>query len=142
LALNLSTSIPDRIILIRSACLALSDYFRFLPFVKDISSVLLQLDGVVMPSRWETAPLLPLEVLVSGVPLLASDCIGLKEAVNNTPTFHFHSDDAVDLATTIRNWLANQRKDEFGNFTKEAAERYDVKKTAAGLQTLYKSILK
>lgn len=120
----------------------LSEYFRFLPFVKNISSLLLELDGVVMPSRWEAAPLLPLEVLVSGVPLLASDCIGLKEAISNTPAFHFRPSNSVDLATTIRQWLTDQRKDEFRNFAKEAAERYDVKKTATGLQALYRSILK
>ena len=115
----------------------LSPQFHFMPFTPNIADALSQLDGVVMPSRWETAPLLPMEVLVHGTPLIASDCIGLREVVLGTPAFCFRSGDARSLAVVIRDWSEKPRKSEFRGYATEAATRYDVRNTAEGLKSIY-----
>lgn len=115
----------------------LMHHFLFLPFLPNIADVLAQLDGVVMPSRWETAPILPMEVLVSGTPLIASNCIGLREITQQTPTFVFETDDPSDLAATLRQWSIDSRKEQFVAFAPDAALRFDVRNTAAELQGLY-----
>lgn len=38
-----------------------------------------------MPSRWVAFGLLAVEALCAGTPLIASDCIGLREVVEDTP---------------------------------------------------------
>lgn len=118
----------------------LIQHFRFLPFLPNIAEALSQLDGVVMPSRWETAPLLPMEVLVHGTPLIASDCIGLREVVEGTPAFSFEAGNARSLADAMCRWSEAPRKSEFREFAPLAANRFDVKNTAAGLQDLYARI--
>ena len=119
----------------------LGGQFRFLPFMANIADALPHLDGVVMPSRWEAVGLVAMEVLVAGVPLLASNCIGLREVVAETPAFSYQSDNARDLADVLNQWCANPRKVEFKEFAPQAAKRFDVQKTATGLQELYARII-
>ena len=118
----------------------LMQHFVFLPFLPNIADVLVQLDGVVMPSRWETAPILPMEVLVSGMPLIASDCIGLREIVEHTPAFVFNWNDSEKLAEVIQQWSIDSRKDEFVAYAQDAALRFDVRRTATKLRRLYSDL--
>lgn len=118
----------------------LMQHFVFLPFLPNIADVLMQLDGVVMPSRWETAPILPMEVLVSGTPLIASDCIGLREMVEQTPAFVFNWNDSEKLAEAIQQWSADSRKDEFVAYAQHAALRFDVRRTATKMRQLYSEL--
>jgi len=119
----------------------LDKHFRFLPFVPDISTIMSQLDGVVMPSRWETVGLVALEALVAGVPLLSSDCIGLREVTADTPTFSFKSNSSIDLANKIRSWNRDTRKKDFQSFVQEATTRFDVSQTANGIRKLYETMV-
>lgn len=115
-------------------------YFRFVPFLPNIVNAMSQLDGVVVPSRSETAPILPMEVLVNGTPLIASDCIGLREITQQTPAFVFKADDPLDLANTLRQWSIDPRKEEFVAFAPDAALRFDVRNTAEKLKRLYAQV--
>ena len=51
----------------------LSGSVTFLPFTPNVSPVLRQLDLLVMPSLWEACPLLPMEAMALGVPIIGSD---------------------------------------------------------------------
>ena len=41
---------------------------------------------LAVPSLWEALPLLPMEAMVAGVPVLGTDCIGLREVLRDTPS--------------------------------------------------------
>ncbi len=56
----------------------------FQEHVPDVAPILRELDLLVIPSLWEACPILPMEALVSGVPVLGSDCIGLREVLRGS----------------------------------------------------------
>jgi len=115
----------------------LDDYFRFMPFTPNVASVIKGLDLVVMPSLWEACPLLTMEVLTCGTPLLAFDCIGLREVAENTPTHLVPSKDIKALAEGITLLMEKKMQKPFTDFAQLAVERYDVASTVTALQTLF-----
>lgn len=114
----------------------LDDYFRFLPFTPNVASVIKGLDLVVMPSLWEACPLLPMEVLACGTPLLAFDCIGLREVAANTPTHLVPTKDLKAFINGIKLFMENDMRKPFTDFVPLAIERYDVTSTVTELQSL------
>ena len=104
-----------------------------------MNSALRGVDVVVMPSRWEACPLLPMEAFVAGVPLLATDCIGLKEVTKDTPVLRFSVDDSGSLVAAIK--LLQKDCDSLNSkaraFRKIAAERFDVRSTSSSLKKLF-----
>jgi len=120
----------------------LDTYIRFIPFRRDPRDVYYASDAIVMPSRWEAYSLVTAEALSCGRPLIASDCIGLREAVEKTPALSFPSEDAEALAGCIQRVLAEDMKPIFKEYQKEAVERYHVRKTAAQLADLFRDMAK
>ena len=114
----------------------------FLPFQHDVFRVYGDLDAVVMPSVWEACPLQPMEALVSGVPLIVSDCIGLREVVCGTPAIVVPDGDPNGLARAMINLLNDNQRDIFFKFSQEAALKFDVKYTSSNLVRLFDSLLK
>ncbi len=110
--------------------------FVFLPFQREISTVYRDLDAVLMPSLWEACPLQPMEALCSGIPLIASDCIGLREVVQGTPARIFPSGNSGELAREMAEEIRTPTTDRFRAFAPEAAERYDVRKTSMEFENL------
>lgn len=99
------------------------------------------LDVVVMPMLWEACPLLPMEVLICGTPLIASDCIGLREVVADTPAWAVPQGDAVALAKALREVAVDDRRAEFAAYMPKAMSRFDVARTRAQLAALYVELL-
>ena len=118
----------------------LSDYFRFLPFTPNVAGVIKGLDLVVMPSLWEACGLLAMETLVCGTPLVASNCIGLREVVQDTPTIVVQVGDSKALAAGIQFCMVPDLRQNFIDYAPVAAKRYDVKQTSGLLNTLIKDI--
>lgn len=118
------------------AARGLEEYFRFLPFTANVASVIKGLDLVVMPSLWEACPLLTMEVLACGTPLLAFDCIGLREVATNTPTHLISTKDVKGLAKEIELFMGQEMRKPFADFATLAAERFDVTETAVAIQSL------
>ncbi|MDD2852253.1 MAG: glycosyltransferase family 4 protein [Desulfuromonadaceae bacterium] len=114
----------------------LDEYFKFLPFTPNVASVIKGLDLVVMPSLWEACPLLPMEVLACGTPLLAFGCIGLREVAANTPTHLVPSKDLNAFINEIKLFMENDMRNIFADFAPLAVERYDVTSTVTSLQSL------
>ncbi|MCC6347923.1 MAG: glycosyltransferase family 4 protein [Nitrospirales bacterium] len=104
--------------------------FVFLPFQEDVAAIYRDMDVVVMPSQWEAFPLQPMEALCAGTPLIASDCMGLREAVRDTPAVVFRSESAEALAGALRGVMENPRREVFERFRPVARERFDARKTA------------
>ncbi|TSK05914.1 MAG: glycosyltransferase family 4 protein [Geobacter sp.] len=118
----------------------LSDHFRFMPFTTDVAGVITGLDLIAMPSLWEACPLLAMETLACGTPLVASNCIGLKEVVVDTPAYIVEAGDAKALADGIEYFIHTDRTDQFRKFKREARGRFDVGKQAARIQELLVSM--
>ena len=113
--------------------------FIFLPFRRDIAQVYKALDVVVMPSVWEAYGLQAAEALCSGVPIIVSDCIGLREAVNDTPAIIIPSKNSSALAEAIHSLMLAPRKGIFEKFRAEAIKRYDVRQTSDRLAHLFEA---
>jgi len=58
---------------VRARQLAIDDHVAFTGWLEDVSHVLDSVHLVLAPGRWEGLPFLPMEALVRGVPVVASD---------------------------------------------------------------------
>ena len=113
----------------------------FLPFQHDVASVYQDLDAVVMPSNWEACPLQPMEALISGVPLIVSDCIGLREVVRDTPAHVVLNGDSNILATIMEDVLLGEWRPMFEEFRTKAAIRFNVQGSARALDCVFRNLL-
>lgn len=119
----------------------LEEYFRFLPFTTNVADVIKGVDLIVMPSLSEACGLLAMETLVAGTPIIASDCIGLREVVRDTPAYVVPSKDSKSLDEGIRHFMRTDMRQPFIDFAPKAAQRYDVKITAKSMQDLINEIV-
>ena len=120
---------------------ALSRYFVFAPFQADVRWVLRQLDLLVIPSLREAFPLVPVEGLVSGTPILASDCMGLREVLKDSPASVSRAGNAQELARAILEKYENPQKKEAEAYVEEARRRFDSRVTALELDKLFDQIV-
>ena len=108
----------------------LEQYFIFLPFQPQVKDLYLEVNSIVMPSRWEACPLQPMEALAMGVPLIAANCIGLRETIEGTPASVFPAENISALAERMRDNMLQPRYAEFLAYVPQARQRYDVAKSA------------
>lgn len=118
----------------------LEEYFYFLPFQSQVHHLYPQIDIVVMPSRWEASGLLAMETLSMGTPLIASNCIGLRETVQSTPAKVFPSEDVNMLAEVMRDSMQDNPVEEFRRFIPAARARYDIRKSTERFVRLIESM--
>ena len=112
----------------------LAESVLFLPFVPDVASTLKGLDVVVMPSLWEACPLLAMETMVAGVPMIGTNCIGLREVLEHTPARIVPPRDGVDLAKALIREMTDPTTEKARAFALEAARRFEVRGYAADLE--------
>lgn len=120
--------------------LGVAQCFKFIPFQHQVHQLYPQVDAIVMPSRWEASGLLAMEALCMGTPLIASDCMGLRETVFETPAMIFPSEDVGALVNIMRECMVNNKADEFKRFIPSAKKRYDVSNSSQLLVKLIESI--
>ncbi|MEW5746950.1 MAG: glycosyltransferase family 4 protein [Nitrospirota bacterium] len=114
--------------------------FAFIPFQSDVLALYRDFDVVAMPSIWEASGLLAMEALCAGTPLIASDCIGLRETVRDTPALVFESRNAAALAQALHNLMAVSHSEQFDTFRSRAVEQFDVRKTAREVDRLFTAL--
>lgn len=119
----------------------LDGHFVFMPFERDVAGLLKGLDVVVMPSRWETCPLLPMEALVCGTPLIASNCVGLREVVADTPSLTVPVADANAIAVALRE-VSESTRTPFTAYASTAVSRYDIEAAVDGVDGCYRDIIR
>lgn len=121
----------------------LSGFFHFFPATDSMGAAIRGVDAVVMPSKWEACPLLPMEVMVSGRPLIASNCIGMNEVVADSPTLVFNVGSVDGLLEQLERFESGQSKveEEFEQYRTTAAERFDVSITALKLKHVFERML-
>lgn len=119
------------------ARLGLVDWVTITPFVPDVREVLRQLDLLVIPSLWEASSLVGMEAMAAGVPVLGTDCIGLREVLRDTPSRMVKAGDVADLCKGLREALASPWLEEARMFAREAWDRFDNDPSARRLVKLY-----
>lgn len=115
----------------------LEENFIFMPFTPNVAGTIKGLDVVAMPSLAEACPLLPMEVLVCGTPIVGSDCLGLREVLEGTPAKVVPKADAGALAMALQKEMTACSKDQFEDFQESAARKFDVKWTCFEIEKLY-----
>lgn len=116
--------------------------FQFLPFVPNIASTLKGLDVVVMPSLWEACPLLPMEATVAGVPIIGTDCIGLREVLNDTPSTVVSAGNSLAIADAIDKEIKNPSTSIVRAYAAKATQRFDVRRQAGFLENIIVGLIK
>ena len=116
---------------------ALNKRITFIPFQYDVACILSEMDLVVMPSLWEAYGRVAAEVLCAGVPLVASDCLGLREVIKDTPAWPVPPGDPHALAKAIINFVEMQPYETFRSFKKEACDRFDIRKAAFKIEQIF-----
>ncbi len=109
----------------------------FLEHVANVAPVLRELDLLVMPSLWEACPILPMEALCMGVPVLGSNCVGLREVLRDSPSVTVPANDASALAAAIREAIANPWQSDARKYIPIARERFEVGQTGRGLCNVF-----
>jgi glycosyltransferase involved in cell wall biosynthesis len=114
---------------------------HFIHTVPRVTPLLLQTDVLIMPSRWEACPILTMESLVLGVPIIGSDCLGLREVLNDTPNIVIPSENSVALADAIMAFVDNPQpvKEAAKIYAAKAAKRFDVNRATEQLLGIYQS---
>ncbi len=91
-----------------AATLRLSDRVQFLGERRDISELFAAAQLFVLPSRWEGFPLTILEAMRAGLPVIATDVGGVREAVQHSHTgFLTNVGDEADMAQKLETLLSS-----------------------------------
>jgi glycosyltransferase involved in cell wall biosynthesis len=115
----------------------LLDHVSMTGFVMDIRPLLRQLDLLAVPSLWEASPLLPMEAMTAGVPVLGTDCIGLREVLRDTPSRVVRAGDEAALYRGLHEALANPWTESAREFAPTARARFDNRPSARMLVDLF-----
>ena len=117
----------------------ISKHFEFLGFSNSVAPALKEIDLLVIPSLGEACPLVPMEGLVCGTPIVGFSCVGLREVLMDTPAFMVDVGDAEKLAGAILDVKKDYArvKRSFEDFVPRARERFDVRVGAEMLDKLF-----
>lgn len=107
-----------------------------LPFVNNVADTIKALDIVVMPSLSEACGILAMEAMVSGIPVIGTSCIGLREVLKDTPNVMVPPGDSLALAEAIIKEIRHPSRSTAKSFREEAASRFDVRKVSIQLENL------
>jgi glycosyltransferase involved in cell wall biosynthesis len=121
----------------RVASLGLTSHFFFMDFTADVASVMKAVDVVAMPSLWEACPILPMEALTAGVPLVTSDFPALEEVVAGSPARTTPMKDSDALLQAILEMGTPAQRDIAEAFAPLAARRHDAADARRAVSAMY-----
>jgi glycosyltransferase involved in cell wall biosynthesis len=116
---------------------SLADNFRFVGFSENVAGLLKAVDVVAMPSLWEACPLLPMEALTAGAPIVVSDCEPCLELAEGSPAEVVPMRDSASLLRAIIGMSSLTAKQSAAQYAGTAAARFDVAQTRKGVLELY-----
>lgn len=105
----------------------------FLEHTQNVAPILRELNVLVMPSLWEAHPLLPMEAMLAGVPIVGTNCLGLREVLQGSPSVMVPPGDAIALADALQPAIAAPWTKEAKEYISIARERFDVRHTGEAL---------
>jgi glycosyltransferase involved in cell wall biosynthesis len=83
-----------------------------------------------------------MEAMVAGVPVIGTDCIGLREVLMDTPSVMVPAKNIPVLAGAIYNEMTTPSRLGAEEFRDEAAKRFNVEARAKELENLMIQVLK
>ena len=98
------------------------------------------MDVIAMPSRWEACGLLGMEALCAGVPIVGTNCIGLREVLEGSPAPMVNPEDAPALAHALVSVATPEQRARFAAYQPTAVERFSIARPARALRELYDSL--
>lgn len=123
----------------------LQEHVRFLGLRKDIPELLAQADILLLPSDWEGVPLVVLEAMAAGRPVVATRVGGVPELIEEGKTgLLVPPRDSGALARAILRLAKDpELRRRMGEAArKRALERFDIHRTAQAYAELYLKLLK
>jgi len=128
----------------RALSLGLSPRIQFVGQLDDVGGLLAAADGVILPSRWEGLPLVLLEAMVRGRPIVATAVGGVPEAIEDGVTGTLvPPNDVAALAAALDN--LHRRADRAWRLGREAAEvareRYSWPAVIDEFESVYDEVL-
>ncbi len=120
--------------------LGVSDQLVFAGYFPAAEEFIPALDLCVVPSRWEGMPLVLLETLACGVPVLASEIDSLQEVAVNTPgVFYVPAESPREIAKRIAEIAALPASETtaFIPSLKARAEFFSLNKMVAGYEAAF-----
>ncbi|MDX6710243.1 MAG: hypothetical protein QOH96_1259, partial [Blastocatellia bacterium] len=126
-----------------AASLGLSDKIKFLGARKDVTNLLGLADFLVMPSRWEGLPLIMLEAMAAGCPIVGTSVDGTAEVLRNEVTALLApAEDVNALAHCIERLIESpELRHSLSSKASLAVLDYSAEKIAPQLLGLYDELL-
>jgi glycosyltransferase involved in cell wall biosynthesis len=122
----------------------LSEHVRWFPWPGDSGPAFAAIDLLVVPSRYESLPIGPIDAMFCGVPVLATDVGGMRELVTDGRTGRLiPAEDSEVLARALAEMLSSPRRlREMGAAAKADAEaRLGVEPMVEKTVALYERVL-
>jgi glycosyltransferase involved in cell wall biosynthesis len=108
---------------------------------RDARAIMGAADAIVLPSRWEGLPLVALEALAAGRPIVATEVRGLRELLDDERTALLVDENPDDLAAAIRRVLDDPAlARSLGAAGLQEAARYSEDAMVDGYRRLYEEL--
>ena len=123
--------------------LGLSDRVKFhgLKSKPEVAEFMRQCDFFVLPSIWENLPVVLIEAMASGKPVVASRVGGIPEMVNDEVGCLVSPKDVDALAQAIDHMLDRSQNYSASNIAKYAIRRYNFQQVGRQLHDIYHKLL-
>jgi glycosyltransferase involved in cell wall biosynthesis len=130
---------------LKQIALKLKTKVFFLGKRDDVAEILPIMDVFVLPSLSEGFPVVILEAMASGLPVVATDVGGSREVVSDGKTGYIvKAGNPIKLAEKIKDLLDNdEKRKKFGKEGfRRVKENFSINKTVDGIESLWKGELK
>ena len=124
--------------------LGITNQILFLGSRKEIPEILVSLDLFVLPSLWEGLPMVLLEAMAAGLPVIATSVGGTPEVVvDGTTGYLVPPEDADKLATAILQLAENpELRMNFGKAGRARVEKnFSIREMVKKIEQLYRDLL-
>jgi glycosyltransferase involved in cell wall biosynthesis len=122
--------------------LRIADTIQFMGFRQDVPDLLQLATVVVAPSRYEVFPLVPLEAMMAGKPVVASDLPVLREAIVDGRDGLLVPPTSEAVFQGLRAMLTDEQKRQTigAQAAQRAAQEFGVARMAEGYANLYERL--
>jgi glycosyltransferase involved in cell wall biosynthesis len=123
--------------------LGVSDIVNFLGFRDDVLDLMVTADALVISSAWEGTPLVLMEALAVGLPIISTAVGGIREQLSDSDACLLcEPGDPRLLAEGIKRFIQDPAlRYQMRMATRVASELFDSRRTVARVETLYKSLM-
>jgi glycosyltransferase involved in cell wall biosynthesis len=109
---------------------------------EEAMSTLMDIDVLIVPSRFEGFGLSAAEAMAASIPVIVSNVFGLKEIVTDGyDGIVFENENSEDLSRAMKFFYHNKEKiRRFGENARLTSHKYDIKKYTNNIQRIYQEL--